>query len=180
MAAENLQIASRLETSFRARSGFWLLPLVDVQKRGSMDNARKRAWPFPLWRLHSDHSHRSADQCPETPPEHQELSVADALRTSVVTGNYLQINSPWPIARTRGFPLYSHRCCLGHLAETLSSKTARHEKRSISLSAVVVEPTSRSGTQTDWKKDLVCAVRAGAPPVLSVYSAWRPRIDISP
>jgi hypothetical protein len=25
-------------------------------------------------------------------------------------------------------------------------------KRSISLSAVVVEPTSRSGTQTDWKK----------------------------
>jgi hypothetical protein len=81
-----------------------------------MDNAWKRSWPFPLWRLHSDHSHRSADQCPETPPEHQELSVADALRTSVVTGNYLQINSPWPPARTRGFPLYSHRCCLGHLA----------------------------------------------------------------
>jgi len=48
--------------------------------------------------LYSDHSHRSADQCPETPPEHQELSVADALRTSVVTGNYLQINSPWPPA----------------------------------------------------------------------------------
>jgi hypothetical protein len=88
-----------------------------------MDNARKRAWPFPLWRLHSDHSHRSADQCPETPPEHQELSVADALRTSVVTGNYLQINSPWPPARTRGFPLCSHNQCLGHLAETLSSKS---------------------------------------------------------
>ena len=55
------------------------------------------------------------------------VTIADALRTSVVAGNYLQINSPWRPARTRGFPLYSHRCCLGHLAETPSSKTARHE-----------------------------------------------------
>ena len=130
---------------------------------------------------------------PGTPPEHQELSVADALRTSVVTGNYLQINSPWPPARTRGVPLYSHRCCLGTWQKRSAQKVSpfqrmitatgcerspsRQAKRSISLSAVVVEPTSRSGTQSDWKKDRVCAVRGGAPPVLSVYSAWRPRIE---
>jgi hypothetical protein len=39
--------------------------------------------------------------------------------------------------------------------------------------------TSRSGTQTDWKKDRVCAVRGGAPPLLSVYSEWRQESNIS-
>jgi hypothetical protein len=143
-----------------------------------MDIAWKRAWSFPLWRLHSDHSHRSADQCPETPPEHQELSVAPALRTSVVTGNYLQINSPWPPARTRGFPLYSHRCCLGHLAETLGSKSfslsahdycARYGVRAQSFTPGENDPFRRRrwlssrraevARSSIGKKDRVCTVR---------------------
>ena len=152
----------------------WLLASYHRAKK-RINGQRKRTWPFPLWRLHSDHSHRSADQCPETPPEHQELSVADALRTSVVTGNYLQINSPWPPARTRGVPLYSHRCCLGTWQKRSAQKVSpfqrmitatgcerspsRQAKTIHSPSAVVVEPTSRSGTQSDWEKDRVCAVR---------------------
>ena len=120
----------------------WLLASYHRAKK-RINGPRKRTWPFPLWRLHSDHSHRSADQCPETPPEHQELSVADALRTSVVTGNYLQINSPWRPARTRGFPLYSHRCCLGHLAETPSAfGSSRQEAKMPRLKRICQRPGS--------------------------------------
>jgi len=40
-----------------------------------------------------------------------------------------------------------------------------------------LEPTSRSGTQFDWKKRSRLYSARRAPPVLSVYSAWRPRIE---
>src|ERR1700674_3352316 len=43
------------------------------------------ARPFPLWRLHSGPQSSSVDQYSETPPEHLESSVADAMRRSVVT-----------------------------------------------------------------------------------------------
>src|ERR1700730_16722056 len=43
------------------------------------------AQPFPLWRLHSGPQSSSVDQYSETPPEHLESSVADAMRRSVVT-----------------------------------------------------------------------------------------------
>ena len=47
--------------------------------------SERTARPFPLWRLHSGPQSWSVDQCPETPPEHLESSVADAMRRSVVT-----------------------------------------------------------------------------------------------
>jgi hypothetical protein len=52
-------------------------------------------------------------------------------------------------------------------------------KRSISRSAVVVEPMSRSGTQSDGKKIAFVQCAASAASVLSVYSVWRPRIEYS-
>ena len=70
--------------------------------------------------------------------------------------------------RPAASPFLAHDHCARYGCERSPSRQA---KRSISLSAVVVEPTSRSGTQSDWEKDRVCAVRGGAPPVLSVYSA---------
>src|SRR5580704_10200415 len=47
--------------------------------------SERTARPFPLRRLHSGPQSWSVDQCPETPPEHLESSVADAMRRSVVT-----------------------------------------------------------------------------------------------
>src|SRR4030088_3012120 len=47
--------------------------------------SERRAGPVPLSRLHSGPQSWSVDQCPETPPEHLESSVADAMRRSVVT-----------------------------------------------------------------------------------------------
>src|SRR6202040_4030393 len=47
--------------------------------------SERTARPFPLWRLHSGPQSWSVDQCPETPPEHLESSVTDAMRRSVVT-----------------------------------------------------------------------------------------------
>jgi hypothetical protein len=71
------------------------------------------------------------------------VTIADALRTSVVAGNYLQINSPWRPARTRGFPLYSHRCCLGHLAETPSAfGSSRQEAKMPRLKRICQRPGS--------------------------------------
>jgi len=43
------------------------------------------ARPYPLWRLHSGPQSSAVDQYSETPPEHLESSVADAMRGSVVT-----------------------------------------------------------------------------------------------
>ena len=76
--------------------------------------------------------------------------------------------------RPAASPFLAHDHCARYGCERSPSRQA---KTIHSPSAVVVEPTSRSGTQSDWKKDRVCAVRGGAPRVLSVYSAWRPRIE---
>jgi hypothetical protein len=53
--------------------------------------SERTARPFPLWRLHSGPQSWSVDQCPETPPEHLESNVADAMRRSVVTHHRCRI-----------------------------------------------------------------------------------------
>ena len=50
------------------------------------------ARPFPLWRLHSGPQSSSVDQYSETPPEHLPLTIAEAMRRSVVTRNFLKNN----------------------------------------------------------------------------------------
>ena len=45
---------------------------------------------FPLWRLHSGPQSSSVDQYSETPPEHLASTVAEAMRRSAVTRNFLK------------------------------------------------------------------------------------------
>ena len=61
--------------------------LLDVIK-DEFDTAR----PFPLWRLHSGPQSSSVDQYSETPPEHLASTVAEAMRRSAVTRNFLKNN----------------------------------------------------------------------------------------
>src|SRR6202040_1147846 len=51
------------------------------------------ARPFPLWRLHSGPQSSSVDQYSEKPPEHLPLTIAEAMRRSVVTRHCLSKNS---------------------------------------------------------------------------------------
>ena len=60
------------------------------------------ARPFPLWRLHSGPQSWSVDQCPETPPEHLESSVADAMRRSVVTHHRRRIKKIYHSKKREG------------------------------------------------------------------------------
>jgi 5-methylcytosine-specific restriction endonuclease McrA len=62
------------------------------------------------------------------------------------------VGAPRPAAS----PFLAHDHCARYGCERSPSRQA---KTIHSPSAVVVEPTSRSGTQSDWKKDRVCAVR---------------------
>jgi hypothetical protein len=62
--------------------------------------------------LHSGPQSWSVDQCPETPPEHPESSVPDAMRKSVVTRNYPPNNSRGYLQLDPRLSSVWPRCCL--------------------------------------------------------------------
>jgi hypothetical protein len=62
--------------------------------------------------LHSGPQSWSVDQCPETPPEHPESSVPDAMRKSVVTRNYPPNNSRGYLQMDPRLSSVWPRCCL--------------------------------------------------------------------
>src|ERR1700738_1955555 len=66
-------------------SGF--IPVVGMagKEKGSTDDAWGGADLFRCGAFIAARSHRPSDQYSETPPEHLESSVADAMRRSVVT-----------------------------------------------------------------------------------------------
>src|SRR5436309_11571570 len=66
------------------------------------------ARPFPLWRLHSGPQSSSVDRYSETPPEHLALTIAEAMRRSVVVDHrqiksFIQLgNIVWQKREARG------------------------------------------------------------------------------
>src|SRR6476660_1147188 len=75
---------------------------IDGQRPGT-------ARPFPLRRLHSGPQSSSFRSMSGNAPRTPESSVADAMRTSVVTRNYRQINSRVATRNSSGTDFKSHR-----------------------------------------------------------------------
>jgi hypothetical protein len=110
VAGEN-RIASRLETSFRLGLEFRFHTSRRCDWQRNRINGRRlgTARPFPLRRLHSGPQSSSFRSMSGNAPRTPESSVADAMRTSVVTRNYRQINSRVATRNSSGTDFKSHR-----------------------------------------------------------------------
>jgi hypothetical protein len=77
-------------------------PLMMCRHRYRINGRRLgTARPFPLWRLLSGPQSSSVDQYSETPPEHLESNLADAVGISAVTRNLLKNNLGREMKRAR-------------------------------------------------------------------------------
>jgi hypothetical protein len=105
------RIASRLETSFRLGLEFRFHTSRRCDWQRNRINGRRlgTARPFPLRRLHSGPQSSSFRSMSGNAPRTPESSVADAMRTSVVTRNYRQINSRVATRNSSGTDFKSHR-----------------------------------------------------------------------
>jgi hypothetical protein len=105
------RIASRLETSFRLGLEFRFHTSRRCDWQRNRINGRRlgTARPFPLRRFHSGPQSSSFRSMSGNAPRTPESSVADAMRTSVVTRNYRQINSRVATRNSSGTDFKSHR-----------------------------------------------------------------------